>query len=86
MKQRIDAVYEDGLLRPLQPLDLTNHEHVIVIVESGAGEEWLDRDAMEWARLEGDPTISLEDVRQRLAKVNGSLSDLVTAERGEERM
>jgi hypothetical protein len=52
-------------------------------VESASNEDWLDRDAMEWARREGDPTIPLDEVRTRLAKIRGSLSDVVTAERGE---
>jgi hypothetical protein len=38
---------------------------------------------LEWARQEGDPTIFLDDLRRRLAAINGSLSDLVIAERGE---
>jgi predicted DNA-binding antitoxin AbrB/MazE fold protein len=83
MKQRVDAVYENGLLRPLEPLNFSDHERVSVTVESGGGEDWLDHDVVEWARQEGDPTISLEEVRHRLAKLSGSLSDLVIAERGE---
>ncbi len=83
MRQRIDAIYEDGLLRPLEPLQLSDRERVSVTVESAAGEEWLDEDALQWARQEGDPTISLDEVRRRLASGNGSLSDVVIAERGE---
>jgi predicted DNA-binding antitoxin AbrB/MazE fold protein len=83
MRQSIDAIYENGVLRPLVPLDLAEREQVSVIVESGGGEEWLDQEALAWASEEGDPTVSLEDVRRRLAKVKGSLSDVVIAERGE---
>jgi predicted DNA-binding antitoxin AbrB/MazE fold protein len=83
MRQRVDAIYENGLLRPLGPLNLSDQQHVSITVEVGVSDDWLDHDAMEVARLEGDPTISLEDVRQRLGKLSGSLSDLVTAERGE---
>jgi predicted DNA-binding antitoxin AbrB/MazE fold protein len=83
MRQKIDAMYENGLLRPLEPLNLPDRERVSVTVESGGGDDWLDHDALEWAKKEGDPTISLDDVRQRLARLNGSLSDLVIAERGE---
>jgi predicted DNA-binding antitoxin AbrB/MazE fold protein len=83
MTQRVDAIYEDGLLRPLRPLDLPDGERVSVTVESAVGDKWLDHDVMEWARQEGDPTISLDDVRHRLAGIHGSLSDLVIAERRE---
>jgi predicted DNA-binding antitoxin AbrB/MazE fold protein len=83
MRQKIDAVYENGLLRPLGPLELSDQERVSLTVESGSDEHWLDMDALAWARQEGDPTISLDDVRRCLAKIQGSLSDVVTAERGE---
>ena len=83
MRQEINAVYENGLLRPLEPLHLPDRERVSIIVETSGADDWLDHDAIDWARQEGDPTISLEDVRRRLAKLNGSLSDLVIAERGE---
>ncbi len=32
MPLQVDAVYENGVLRPLQPLDLKEHEHVVVSV------------------------------------------------------
>jgi predicted DNA-binding antitoxin AbrB/MazE fold protein len=83
MKQKIDAIYENGVLQPLEPLNLPDHERVSVTVESAGVEDWIDRDAMEWARREGDPTIPLDEVRGRLAKITGSLSELVIAERGE---
>ena len=83
MRQIVDAVYENGLLRPLQPLYLPDHERVSVTVENGVGDDWLDQDAVEWAKQEGDPSISLDDVRERLSKIKGPLSDVVIAERGE---
>jgi predicted DNA-binding antitoxin AbrB/MazE fold protein len=83
MRQSIDAIYEDGVLRPLVPLNLADHEQVSLVVESGADQDWVDRDAVAWASQEGDASISLEDVRRRLAKSKGSLSDVVIAERGE---
>ncbi len=32
MPLQVDAVYENGVLRPLQPLDLQEHEHVVMSV------------------------------------------------------
>jgi predicted DNA-binding antitoxin AbrB/MazE fold protein len=83
MTQKIDAVYENGLLRPLETLNLADHERVSVTVETSSGDNWLDHDALDWARQEGDPSISLEDVRRRLAKLGASLSDIVISERGD---
>jgi predicted DNA-binding antitoxin AbrB/MazE fold protein len=31
----VDAVYENGVLKPLQPLPLQEHEHVRVTVQQG---------------------------------------------------
>ena len=83
MRHKVDAIYENGLLRLLTPLELADCQRVSVTVETMADESWLDEDALEWADHEGDPSISLEDVRGRLAKLPGSLSDLVIAERGD---
>jgi predicted DNA-binding antitoxin AbrB/MazE fold protein len=83
MKQEFDAIYENGLLRPLVPLSLPDHERVSVIVESVGGDDWLDQDALRLADAEGDSAISLEDVRRRLATIPGSFAESVIAERGE---
>jgi predicted DNA-binding antitoxin AbrB/MazE fold protein len=83
MRQRIDAIYENGLLRPLEPLTLTEQQRVSVTIEADNGDAWLDHDALVCAAQEGDGTISLDDVRGRLAKLTGTLSELVISERGE---
>ena len=83
MRQEFDAVYENGLLRPLVPLNIPNHERVSLTVESTSGNDWLDHDALQLAEAEGDPTISLEEVRRRLATIPGSFAESVIAERGE---
>jgi predicted DNA-binding antitoxin AbrB/MazE fold protein len=75
MHEQIEVVYENGVLRPLGPLpgQLREHQHLTVTIEvtKGAG-HWLD---------DADPTVSLEAVRQALAKVPGTLAQLVHAER-----
>jgi hypothetical protein len=45
--------------------------------------DWLDEDAVEWAAAEADPSISLEEVRQRLSTIQGSLAEVIIAERGD---
>jgi predicted DNA-binding antitoxin AbrB/MazE fold protein len=81
--QKIEAIYENGVLQPLEPLNLTDHQRVCITVDPTSADEWFDEEAMDWARREGDDAIPLSDVRQRLAKVAGDLSDFVIAERGE---
>ena len=50
----IEAVYENGVLRPTQPLPLSEHEKVNVTIESGRS--WADRTAglLKWT---GDPGV-----------------------------
>jgi predicted DNA-binding antitoxin AbrB/MazE fold protein len=83
MRQRVDAVYENGVLRPLEPLELSDHERVCVTVESVGLDIWLDLDVVEWAASEADASIPLDDVRSRLSTFSGSLSELIIAERGD---
>jgi predicted DNA-binding antitoxin AbrB/MazE fold protein len=87
MPLQIEAVYENGVLRPLQPLDLKEHEHVIVSV-SGAtparstlAVEYIER-IKKQVESEG-PAPGLEEVQRRLAKIPGSMAELVIAERGD---
>jgi predicted DNA-binding antitoxin AbrB/MazE fold protein len=83
MTQTIEAIYENGILRPLAPLNFADHQRVTLTVQNGDAEDWIDRDAIEVARREGDETVSLEEVRAILSKLKGSLSQTIIAERGE---
>jgi hypothetical protein len=46
-------------------------------------DSWLDVEYMTACGKEADPSITLESVRQALAKISGSLADDVIAERDE---
>lgn len=83
MKQEIDAMYKNGLFRPLEPLSLPDQQRVVLTVESGADRDWLDQEALAWATSESDPSIPMEEIRKRLAQIEGSLADVVISERGE---
>ena len=77
MRQRVEVVYENGVLRPLGPLPgpLREHQHLTVTIEdSPVADDWL---------AGADPAVSLEAVRQALAKVPGTLAQAVYAEREE---
>ncbi len=79
MQERIEVVYENGLLRPLAPLPgrFVEQQHLIVLLETdGPGQEpnWL---------ADADPTASLDAVRRVLAPMPGTFAEAVQAEREE---
>jgi predicted DNA-binding antitoxin AbrB/MazE fold protein len=77
MHEQIKVVYEKGVLRPLVPIpdNIQEHQHLTVTIERLAPSWGSDQDA--------DPTVSLETVRQLLAKVPGTLAQAALAERDE---
>ncbi len=83
MSDIFTAIYEHGILRPLQPLNLPEHTQVEVIIQHDPTGDWVDQDALRMAETEGDDSISLQDVRRQLASIPGSLAESVIAERGE---
>jgi predicted DNA-binding antitoxin AbrB/MazE fold protein len=86
MRQRVEVVYENGVLRPLEPLarQFYEHQHLTVTIDTpGAVEARLDAVCLAAAKQNADPTVSLQEVRRILAKVPGSLTEVVSAEREE---
>jgi len=89
MPLQVDAVYENGVLRPLQPLDLKEHEHVLVSVlktaptpgRSSLAVEYIEKIKRELRDAESIPGIA--EVRRRLSKISGSMAAEIIAERGE---
>lgn len=85
MRKTFEAVYEDGVLRPLEALELANHQHVQVTIASTAAP--LDDIAGyfepgEWEASKHDD-ISLAEVRRAMSSIEGSLSEAVIAAREE---
>jgi predicted DNA-binding antitoxin AbrB/MazE fold protein len=86
MHRQVEVVYENGVLRPLEPLppQLQEHQHLIVTIDtSSALEARLDAACLAAAKRDADASVSLEEVRRILAKVPGTLADAVRAERDE---
>jgi predicted DNA-binding antitoxin AbrB/MazE fold protein len=87
MIKQVEAVYEHGVLRPLEPLSLAEAQRVnLTISDSTTGRSQRDLNVVERARAEiatrhAIPTI--EEVRLLLASIPGSLSQDVIAERGD---
>jgi len=75
-------VYENGLLRPLETLDLANLQHVQVTISDEAVDIASYFDPAEWGASKRDD-ISLAEVRRALSSIRGSLSEAVIASRDE---
>ena len=85
MPKTFEAVYENGVLRPVVPLSLPDQARVMLTISEptpfeGEASSYFSRE--EWAEALRDE-ISLADVRQALSTVDGSLSDAVVALREE---
>jgi predicted DNA-binding antitoxin AbrB/MazE fold protein len=85
MTRTLQAVYENGAFRPLEPVSCREQERVLLTVESlGAAEETLvDEEFLAYCATQADDTVSLDAVRHALAKIPGSLADDIRAEREE---
>jgi predicted DNA-binding antitoxin AbrB/MazE fold protein len=85
MTRTLQAVYENGAFRPLEAVACKEHERVLLTVESLAAAEdaLVDEEFLAYCATQADDTVSLETVRQILAKIPGSLSDDIRAERDE---
>ena len=86
MQKTVRAVYENGVLRPLEPIQLADRQEVTVTTIFDEPNIPRDHPLLaspeEWADAAGNP-ISLDDVRRALAAISGSLSEAVLKERGD---
>jgi predicted DNA-binding antitoxin AbrB/MazE fold protein len=84
MTKHVQAVYEKGVLRPLEALGLREQQIVNVTVSDEAPQEpWLDAEYLAECAGEAHDIVSLDEVRAALAKIPGSLTEDFIAERDE---
>jgi predicted DNA-binding antitoxin AbrB/MazE fold protein len=89
MAKHIEVIYTDGIFRPIAPLDfeLREGQHVILLLPENGGElePFVEDEAVRrWcAKQTAENIPSLEDIRQMLSKIPGSIADVVIAERDE---
>jgi len=87
MQRQIDAIYENGVLRPLEPLDLEEQQRVRIIVSNENNEDpladLLDTEFMERCARESSGAPGIEAVRQMLSNIKGSMADVIISERAE---
>jgi predicted DNA-binding antitoxin AbrB/MazE fold protein len=86
MHQIVEAIYENGILRPLEKLSLRPKQRVFLQIDEGSEltEDLEDNAFVNYCRAEGDPDITLEEVRQALAAISGSMTEACSAERDED--
>ena len=87
MEKRVQAVYEQGVLHPMEPLALEERQQVTVTISDAIANP-TDRghpllvSREEWAEAANDD-IGLDEVRRALSTIRGSLSEAVLEERRE---
>src|SRR6266851_6637134 len=86
MSRTVQAVYENGAFRPLEPIACQEQKRVVLTVENATAveENVLDQEFLAYCETQADDSVSLEAVRQALAKIPGSLADDIRAERDED--
>jgi predicted DNA-binding antitoxin AbrB/MazE fold protein len=85
MTKTFEAVYENGVLRPVDQLSLPDHSRVTVTISdamSCEGDASAYFSPEECERAQSD-SLTPEEVRLALSSIEGSLSDAVIASRGE---
>jgi predicted DNA-binding antitoxin AbrB/MazE fold protein len=86
MIQQVDAVYEHGLLRPLEPLTLAESQRVKLTISDAEAGRYRDTEFLEWVEAEVAAMAhipSLEEVQRILSRIPGSLAEDFAAEREE---
>lgn len=85
MERRLQAVYADGVLQPLEALPLVDKQQVTVTITdpTTVGQDVAGYfSPEEWEEAAHDD-VSLDEVRRALSTISGSLSDAVIALRQE---
>ena len=86
MTTQLQAVFQGGILRPLQPLNLLEDQKVVVTVATipvTNEEDFLDEEFHRYCESRADYSITLEQVRRELASIPGSMADDIIADREE---
>ncbi len=82
----IDAIYENGVFRPLVPVSIPDRQKVGLTIHESTDDPLADLvDENAYASLPdyGGEIPSIEKVRQALSGIQGNMSDAVIAEREE---
>jgi predicted DNA-binding antitoxin AbrB/MazE fold protein len=87
MSKQLDVIYENGVFRPLEPVDVREHQRMTITIPEASmvpsEEAWFDAEYERWVATQVQEDVSLEAVRQVLSKIPGSLTADFLAERAE---
>jgi predicted DNA-binding antitoxin AbrB/MazE fold protein len=84
MVQKLQAVYESGVLRPVEPLRLEEHQLVnVILFDDAMPDEELRFEAPQHFESLADHGVTPEAVRRALSSIPGSLDADFIAERNE---
>ena len=85
MERRLQAVYENGVLQPLESLPFEDRQQVTVTISdpSSVGQDVAGYFSPEEWALAAEDTVSLDEVRVALSTISGALSEAVIAQREE---
>ena len=87
MIRDIHAVYEKGVFRLLDPVQLADNTPVTLTIQNGSdatdSDDFLDQEFHSACAKDADFSISLEEVRAALSKIPGPMTDDFIAERDE---
>lgn len=87
MTRQLEAVFQGGVLRPLQPLGLLENQKVSLTITTLPAAldaaDYLDTDLHRYCESRADDSITLEQVRKELASISGSIADDIIADREE---
>src|SRR4051794_18282523 len=85
MSLHVNAIYEHGMLKPLQPLDLAENEVVAITITQpdncACQPDWRYVNDLRDALKNVEPALGLDEVRRRLGKIPGTLTADFIAER-----
>jgi len=83
MTRSLKAVYENGVLRPLESLPFREKELLTVTVSDGTGvpEELVDSEFLADCQGLADESVTLEAVRAALSKIPGSMAEQIIRDR-----
>lgn len=80
MSRRFDVIYENGVFRPLEPIELPEHHRGSVTLTEPE-KDWLDTEYMDSCAEKAKGAPGLEVVRKILSKIPDSLTDVIRTER-----
>jgi predicted DNA-binding antitoxin AbrB/MazE fold protein len=85
MTRNLKAVYENGVLRPLEPVPFLEHEVLDLTVADGpvVPDELLDTEFLRYCEIMADDSVTIEEVRAALSKIPGSMAEEIHNERND---